>query len=65
MTFLPKFGYNRHMPKAMVYRPEECGGLGIKNLNVGQSVEQITAYIQHTCINSPLGKKMNINKDWV
>jgi hypothetical protein len=64
-AFLPKMGYNRHMPRAVVYGPEECGGMGIKNLYVEQSVEQIKAYMQHTRLDSPLGRIMSINKDWV
>jgi hypothetical protein len=37
MTFLPKIGYNRHTPRAVVYGPAECGGIGIKNLFVKNS----------------------------
>ena len=56
MSFLPKIGYNRNTPRVVVYGPTECGGIGIKNLFVDQSVEQINAYIQHTRLDSPLGK---------
>jgi hypothetical protein len=65
MTFLPKIGHNRHTPRAVVYGTEECGGIGIKNLYVEQSIEQINAYIQHTRLASPLGEILSINTDWV
>jgi hypothetical protein len=65
MSFLPKIGYNFNTPRAVVYGPTECGGIGIKNLFVEQSVKQINAYIQHTRLDSPLGKIMHITMDWV
>jgi hypothetical protein len=65
MVFLPKMGYNQHTARAVVYGPEECGGIGIKYLYVEQSIEQIKALIQHTRIESPLGDIMSINLDWV
>jgi len=65
MAFLPKMGFNRHTARAVVYGPEERGGLGIKNLYVEQSVEQIKALTQHIRLASPLGKIMRINIDWV
>jgi hypothetical protein len=65
MVFLPKVGYNQHTARAVVYGPQECGGIGVKNLYVEQSVKQIKALIQHTRIKSPLGDIMSINLDWV
>jgi hypothetical protein len=40
-SILPKIGFNWHTPRAVVYGPQECGGIGIKNLFVEQSVKQI------------------------
>jgi hypothetical protein len=65
MAFLPKIGYNQHTARAVVYGPEECGGIGIKNLYNEQSIAQINALIQHTRIESPLGDIISINLDWV
>ena len=65
MTFLPRIGYNRHTPRVVVYGPEECRGLGIKNLYVEQSVKQFNAFIQHIRLASPLSNIMGINMDWV
>lgn len=42
-TILPKMGFNRHLPRAIVYGPESCGGLGLQRL----SVEQGLAHIQY------------------
>jgi hypothetical protein len=55
MVFLPKMGYSQHTARAVVYGPEECGRIGIKNLYVEQSIKQIKALKQHTGIESPLG----------
>ena len=65
MAFLPKMGFNRHTAHAVIYWPEERGGLGIKNLYIEQSVEQIKALTQHIQLASPLGKIMRININWV
>jgi hypothetical protein len=64
-SFLPKMGYNKNTARAVVYGPQECGGIGIKNLYVKQSVEQIKAYMQHTRLESPLGHIVQINRIWV
>jgi hypothetical protein len=42
-TLLPKMGINRHFPRAVVYAPEQFGGLGIHQL----SAEQGLAHIQY------------------
>ena len=65
MVFLPKMGYNRTTARAVVYGPEEHGGIGIKNLYAEQSIAQITAMLQHTRLHSPLGRTIRINLDWV
>jgi hypothetical protein len=56
MTFPPIIGYNQNTLRVVVYGPAECRGLGIKNLYIKQLVKQINAYIQHTRLDSPLGK---------
>ena len=65
MAFLLIMGFNRHTACAVVYGPEESRGLGIKTLFVEQSVEQIKALTQRIQLESPLGKIMRINIDWV
>ena len=65
MVFLPKMRYNRTTARAVVYGPEDHGGIGIKSLYAEQSIAQITAMIQHTRLYSPLGQTIRINLDWV
>jgi hypothetical protein len=65
MQFLPKMRFNKHTARAVVYGPKKCGEMGIKNLYVKQSLEQINIFMQHTRLESPLGNIMNINLDWV
>jgi hypothetical protein len=66
MTFLPRMGYNRNTARAvLVYGPERYGGLGIKNLYAEQSLAQINAILQHQRMDSPLGKIITINLEWV
>jgi hypothetical protein len=64
-VFLPKMGYNCTTTRAVVYGPEEHGGIGIKSLYAEQSIAQITAMIQHTRLYSPLGQTICINLGWV
>ena len=65
VNFLPKMGYNRNTARAVVYGPEEHGGIGIKSLYAEQLLAQITALIQHTRLESPLGRTILINLEWV
>jgi hypothetical protein len=66
INFLPKMGYNKNTARAIVYGPEEHGGLGIQSLYAKQSLAQETALIQHTRLKSPLGRTvMMINLEWV
>ena len=61
MVFLLKTGYNRNTARAVVYGPAEHGGIGIKHLYAEQSIAQITALLQHTRLNSMLGRTICIN----
>jgi hypothetical protein len=54
-------GYNRNTARAVVYGPEEHGGIGIMSLYAKQLLAQITALIQHTRLESPLGRTIMIN----
>ena len=42
-SILPKMGYNRRFPRAIVHAPEQIGGLGLQLI----SAEQGIAHIQH------------------
>jgi hypothetical protein len=43
-AILPTLGYNRHMPRALVYGPIAFGGMGIHHLGTEQGV----AHVKHT-----------------
>jgi hypothetical protein len=44
-TLLPKIGYNRHVPRAMVYASTAMGGIGIQNLYTEQGLAQVQYFI--------------------
>ena len=50
-AFLPKYGYNRNMPNAVVYGPTEYGGLGLQTLSTERSISQIYTFL--ACLRSP------------
>jgi hypothetical protein len=57
-AFLPKMGYNRHMPRAVVFAPQESLGCGLRSLQHEQGVQQAMLLIRHLRDNSTLGKSM-------
>jgi hypothetical protein len=46
-AILPRLGYNRHMPRAVVFATKSRGGLGILNLSTEQGTSQIQLLIAH------------------
>jgi Reverse transcriptase (RNA-dependent DNA polymerase) len=44
---LPRLGYNKHMPRAVVFATKSRGGLGILNLSTEQGTSQIQLLIAH------------------
>jgi len=57
-AFLPKMGYNRHMPRAVVFAPQESLGCGLRSLQHEQGVQQTMLLIRHLRDNSTLGKSL-------
>lgn len=53
---LPKLGFNRNMPLAIVYAPALFGGIALKHLGVEQGIEHICILIAHIRSETPLGK---------
>ena len=49
-AFLPKYGYNRNMPNAVVYGATEYGGLGLRALSTERGVSQIYCFL--ACLRS-------------
>jgi hypothetical protein len=53
-TVLTKLGYNRHMPRAVVFAPTTLGGIGLLDLFTEQGCSKITIIISHIRSQSPL-----------
>jgi hypothetical protein len=45
-TFLPKCGYNRNIPRAVVFAPHEYGGIEYRHLSVEQGAGQIEYFLK-------------------
>ena len=64
-AILPKMGYNRHLPRAVVYGPRTLGALGLPNLIYEQGVQQILFIGRHLrSPNSPLRSLFQIGVEW-
>ena len=49
-AFLPKYGFNRNMPNAVVYGSSDYGGLGLRTLSIERGIAQL--YLLLACIRS-------------
>jgi hypothetical protein len=56
LSVLPRMGFNRHFPRAVVYAPKHCGGLGLKHLAVEQGVAHVTSIMAQIRANTQLGQ---------
>ena len=64
-TILPKMGYNRNLPRAVVYGPRNVGALGLPNLIYEQSLQQILFIGRHLrSPNSPIRFLFQIGIEW-
>jgi hypothetical protein len=57
-TVLTKLGFNRHMPRAVVFAPITLGGLGLLDLYTEQGCSQILLIISHIRAQSHLSETM-------
>jgi hypothetical protein len=55
-TILPKLGFNKHFPRAIVTAPAFFGGLELVDLYTGAGLAQIKLLLQHIRAVSSLGK---------
>jgi len=53
--FLNKMGYQRHMPRAVVYAPATVGGLDFRHLGFEQGVQQTLQLVKHLQVASTNG----------
>ena len=64
-TILPKMGYNRHLPRAVVYGPRNLGALGLPSLIYEQGLQQILFIGRHLrSPNSPIRSLFQIGVEW-
>jgi len=57
---LSKMGYNRNMPKAVVYAPSTHGGLGFKHLHTERGLQKVLQVLKHLRTSTTLGKLLDI-----
>ncbi len=63
-TFLPKCGYNRNMPRVVVFGPQEYGGMGFRNLAVEQGAGQIEYFLKFWRTDCEAGSLLRIALSW-
>jgi len=57
-TIISHMGYNRNMPKVVIYAPSTHGGLGLKHLYTEQGVQKALQVIKHLRTRTTLGELM-------
>ena len=64
-TILPKMGFNRHLPRAVVYGPRNLGALGLPSLIFEQGLQQVQFLGRHLrSPNSPLRSLFQLGVEW-
>jgi len=58
---LSKMGYNRNMPKTIVYAPNSHGGLGFRHLHTEQGVQKVLHTIKHLRSKTSLSRLLEAN----
>jgi len=62
---LPKMGFNRHMPREVVFGPLCAGGLGFHDLYIEQGIKHVQCLVGHLREpDSQTGKMLRIEMDW-
>ena len=65
MAILPKLGYNRNMPREVVFGPHSQGGIGLAGLYVTQGTAHVMTAIQQTRMDTgQLSDVMKIAEEW-
>jgi len=60
LLILSKMGYNKNMPKAVMYAPLSHGSLGLKHLHTEQGIQKVPQVLKHLWTGTTLGKLMDI-----
>ena len=64
-SLLPRAGFNRHLPRAVVHAPTGVGGLGWRSLYSHQGLSQVALLIQHLRHGGELGTMIHIWMGWL
>ena len=62
---LPLLGYNRHLPRAVVFGSSSLGGLNFKHLYIHQGTMHVTQFIKHYRSGGNIGKLLQIALRWL
>jgi len=60
LLILSKMGYNKNMPKAVMYAPLSHGSLGLKHLHTEQGIQKVPQVLKHLWTGTTLRKCMDI-----
>jgi hypothetical protein len=63
--FLPAMGFERCFPRAIVYGPRLYGGLNVGHLYTESTISKILCLLSHVRADTPLGKTMMLNLNWL
>jgi hypothetical protein len=63
-AILPAMGFNRNTPLAVVYRPKNIGGMGLKDLFAEQGAAKAAILLKHIRSSSDLGRLLKCQLQW-
>jgi hypothetical protein len=63
--FLSSMGYYRSTPRALVYRPVELGGFGVRHLYTEMQGMKLDMMVSHVRENTQFGKAFQINLNYL
>ena len=62
---LPILGYNRHLPRAVVFGNSKFGGLNLHHLYIEQGTQHVTQFIKYYRNGGSIGKLLRILLRWI
>ena len=62
---LPLLGYNRHLPRAVVFGSKKFGGLNLKHLYIDQGTKHVTNFIKYYRNGGSIGELIKISLRWL
>ena len=62
---LPALGYNRHLPRAVVFGSYKYGGLNMKHLYIDQGTKHVTQFLKYYRYGGSIGQLLKISLRWL